>query len=292
VEPAAEPVLVAAPGSTVEIIDLYLEFAKQNRSDKTYNWYLHYLQSFCKRYPTLKVSELNGSHVREWVKSWAKPSRRAAITCIKRAFTWAAKEGIIPGSPIAHVEKPEAGKRGHIPTEAEYKTILKEIKDQRFKDLVSFVYETGCRPQEAYRAEWRHFDAVNSRLVIPPDEAKGKKKVRIVYLNKTALAIVNRNERDGHLFLNRDGKPFDKDSVNCRFLRLKKKLKRKYCLYQFRHVWCHRALTAGVDSLTVSTLMGHSSPQMIAVVYGHLNAADDHMKAAVNLPKKKKPAHP
>ena len=44
----------------------------------------------------------------------------------------------------------------------------------------------------------------------------------------------------------------------------------KYCLTNFRHSWCHHALCRGVDALTVSVLMGHADPSMVAKVYGHL----------------------
>ncbi len=44
----------------------------------------------------------------------------------------------------------------------------------------------------------------------------------------------------------------------------------KYCLTNFRHSWCHHALRRGVDALTVSVLMGHADPSMVARVYSHL----------------------
>lgn len=42
---------------------------------------------------------------------------------------------------------------------------------------------------------------------------------------------------------------------------------KKYCLTAFRHSWCHHALCRGVDALTVSVLMGHADPTMVAKVY-------------------------
>jgi len=55
----------------------------------------------------------------------------------------------------------------------------------------------------------------------------------------------------------------------------------KYCLTIFRHSWCHRALRRGVDALTVSVLMGHADPSMIAKVYSHLSHAPEYLREAV-----------
>jgi integrase len=48
---------------------------------------------------------------------------------------------------------------------------------------------------------------------------------------------------------------------------------KKYCLTVFRHSWCHHALCRGIDALTVSVLMGHADPTMVAKVYSHLGHA-------------------
>ena len=60
---------------------------------------------------------------------------------------------------------------------------------------------------------------------------------------------------------------------------------KKYCLTAFRHSWCHHALCRGIDALTVSVLMGHADPTMVAKVYSHLGHAPqfllDQAKKAV-----------
>jgi len=53
---------------------------------------------------------------------------------------------------------------------------------------------------------------------------------------------------------------------------------KKHFLTEFRHSYCHRLLKAGVDALTVSVLMGHSDPTMIAKVYSHLSHAPDYLR--------------
>lgn len=52
----------------------------------------------------------------------------------------------------------------------------------------------------------------------------------------------------------------------------------KLCLTAFRHSFCHRLLKSRVDALTVSVLMGHADPSMIAKVYSHLSHAPDYLR--------------
>jgi len=61
-----------------------------------------------------------------------------------------------------------------------------------------------------------------------------------------------------------------------------KKFGTKFCLYAFRHTFANRLLTAGVDSLTVSTLLGHVDGTMLSRVYQHLQQKADHLLAALN----------
>ena len=49
----------------------------------------------------------------------------------------------------------------------------------------------------------------------------------------------------------------------------------------FRHSFCHRLLKSGVDALTVSVLMGHADPSMIAKVYSHLSQAPQYLRDAL-----------
>ena len=41
------------------------------------------------------------------------------------------------------------------------------------------------------------------------------------------------------------------------FTTIRKKLGKRYCMYNFRHSWATAALQNGVDPITVAVLMGH-----------------------------------
>jgi len=263
----------------VGVIDGFLEWCQRHRSKRTYQGHLWHLQRFVQQLPkaaTMTVDELKPHHVISWVdahRNWGPTYRRNAITSVQRAFLWAEKLGHIDKSPVRYVEKPSADHRKQVIQESEFRRLLATIKGLHFRDILEFCWETGARPQEANAVEARHFNAARSRLEFPPEEAKGKKRRRIIYLTERAVEIVSRLAKwhpKGALFRNRFGRPWTTSAVNCRFFRLQKKLGTKYAMYSFRHPFATRLLESGVDPLTVSALLGHADGAMLARVYSHL----------------------
>jgi integrase len=272
----------------VVVIDHFLDWCQRHRAKRTYDWYLDYLQSFARTLPRgIATSKLRPFHVQQWVDAqpgW-KTGKRGAITAVQRAFNWAEKMGHIDKSPLRHVEKPAAGRLEQVVTEAEYHAILALAKDQEFRDLLTAAWQTGARPHELLTVEARHFDPVNRCWAFPPDEAKGKKRWRVIHLTDAAYAMSVRltvKHTDGPLFRNTDGIPWNPFSLNCRWGRIKKKLGKKYSLYSLRHSYCTDALVKGLDAVTVSVLMGHRDTVMISRVYSHLTERTDHLKRAAS----------
>jgi integrase len=83
-------------------------------------------------------------------------------------------------SPIAHLEKPPAGRREQVATAEEYRALLSLTRDREFRELLTAAWETGARPQEILHVEARHVDLQNARWVFPPAESKMKRFPRIV----------------------------------------------------------------------------------------------------------------
>ena len=270
--------------SVAYICDEFLEWTSHNRSKATYNYYLERLQSFLKMHPDLLVHQLKPFHVQRWVDSnpkWTDGHKRGLITAIKRAFNWALKAGHIEQNPIMHLEKPPGGRRERILKEEEYAHILSLVKDREFRDLLTLAWETGARPQELLRVEARHIDLKNRRWVFPSEEAKGKRYVRVIYLNDVAWEISERYRQrypHGKLLRNTDGNPWKPTAVNCRFNRIEKKTGEKLCLYNFRHTFATRMLEKGVDGITVAQLMGHRDTAMLGRVYQHLSQNPDFLR--------------
>jgi integrase/recombinase XerD len=139
--------------------------------------------------------------------------------------------GVIEANTIRSIEKPKAGRRDHVITANQFKTILGLVRDPEFRDLLTVCWETGCRPQEALSVEARHVNLDAGCWAFPVNEAKGRKYQRIVYLTDTALVITGRQMElhpRGPLFRNTDGLPWSPSALNCRFARLRLALGRKH----------------------------------------------------------------
>lgn len=283
------PSALAAPirgQSVVAIVDEFLDHC-QALAPRSYQWYRQFLQSFAKHIgPSLDGSELTVPHVNQWIKARNWPSsstRNCAVRAVRRCFRWAVEEGHLAVFPLHGLKAPPKTVRERVISSQEFEAILKH-SDNRFSELMRFLWQTGARPQEAYAVEARHVELALARIIFPISESKGKRRPRVIYLNEEALQIVARlvkKHPKGKLFRNARFRPWTSDAVVCRFRKLKDKLGTRYCAYHLRHSWCHHALARGLDVHTVAVLMGHSSTQMVESVYGHLAQAPVFLRDAV-----------
>ncbi len=225
----------SAPGlrTVGEVFEKFLDWCQKHRSERTYEWSKKHIQRFCdhlKTARTMPATDLRPFHVVEYVDSkntWGANQKRGAIVALTRPFNWAAKLGYVTASPVRGIEKPQAKKRDSRMTPEDFATLLGFVTDEPFRDLLTFAYEAGCRPQEARLIEARHLKPEQHRAEIPPEEAKGKKRWRVIYLSDKAVAIVLRLAAlrpTGPLFLNTDGNPWQAQAIVCRFQRLLVKL--------------------------------------------------------------------
>jgi integrase len=283
------PMLASDP-LVIEVLDAFLEWAKNNSTRRTFKWRKENIETFTASIPkqTLTVSQLKAYHVTREMEAhptWGPDTRANFARCIQRAFSWALKQGLIETNPIQYVEKPAKKKREVFYTHEEYLKLLAEFPDQAMRDVIITAWETGCRPQELFAIEARFVDLPGRRWVFLLEDSKGKKKKRIVYLSDAAFEVTKRlcgEHPTGPLFRNADGGRWDKETVGRRFARKRKKVGKRYCLYGFRHSFAQRMLIAGEDPMTVATLLGHSNLTMLAQHYQHLMKDAGHLRRALN----------
>ena len=273
--------------TVAQLFEVYLEWCQKRRSKGTYENNRRYLRSFIACIGMrLAISKLRPMHITKWMDeypNWTDTTWNDAISIVQRPFNWAVKQGRLDRNPIAHLEdKPSRRRREVVYTQDQWKMIIKVIRDGQFKDLMNFMWETGCRPKEARQLEARHVDICKGVVVFPPSEAKGEQHPRVLFLNDAALEILTRRcdaIPAGPVFRNTRGNPWTKDAVKCRLNRIKKKVGLPVlCAYGIRHSFATEGLKNGVDSLSLAALMGHSDVSMIARTYQHLARHPDYLR--------------
>ena len=139
--------------------------------------------------------------------------------------------------------------------------------------LVQLRLRVGAEALGLRRAEARHYDATG-RMVFPAEEAKGKRKARVIHLTAREAEFLDKQLAElpaGILFVNKNGLPWNAYSMSNRFDRLKKTLVVKFTTYSIRHAFATRKLVAGHDHLTVAELLGHANGTTLAVKYQYLS---------------------
>ena len=98
-----------------------------------------------------------------------------------------------------------------------------------------------------------------------------------VEASQEIVALQSDLHPEGPILRNSEGSPWTKDSINCAFCRLKKKIGRKLHLGAWRKGYATEALKAGIDLLSVAHLLGHRDGTMISKVYGRVQDDPAHM---------------
>ena len=293
-----------------QILLAYMEWLKSNRAPETVASRARIIKAFGDFVPaSLRAAAVKPFHVQQWIDANSKVKVRrknkttgeirefvlrdkspttanTRITLIIAVFSWAKQMGYIASNPLAEMPKPERKVRQEFLPVDTWQKVLELATDQPFREFLFVMLTTGARPQEMFKFTAEHFDVNGQRLILPIEDSKGKRKSRVVYLPHEALPIVQRlaaQYPEGKLFRNRKGKAFDRNSIRCRFRRIKRELGIPgLTATTLRHSYTHWRLTSGQDSLTVAKLLGHVDTRMIATRYGHLEQNPQFMQDAAN----------
>ena len=270
------------------LCDEFLDFCQKRKAKGTYDWYKRHLEPFCQHIgDRLKADELRPYMVTRWVDKQhpdASPStKHGATRAVGRVYNWAAREGLIEANPIQYVEKPTPMPREAYVTPEDFDRMLEKVSGE-FRDVLVFLWHTGCRPQEFPRIEAKHVEG--SIVTLTRTDSKGKKHRRVIYLDDTAAKIVARlcrRHETGPIFRNQNGRRWNKNAVNCRMRRLREKLKiDDLCAVAIRHGYITRKLKEGMDPITLAVLVGHKDASQIAKTYQHLARDHDYLLKAVS----------
>jgi len=151
------------------------------------------------------------------------------------------------------------------------------------KPLILLSINTGARRGELFDLTWENVDLDRRILTVTGATAKSR-RTRHIPLNREATSVLNAwrdqtKRRRGLVFLNDDGKRFDRVNTSWRRL-LKDAGISDFRWHDMRHHFASRLVMGGVDLNTVRELLGHSDYAM-TLRYAHL--APEHKMKAVEV---------
>lgn len=227
-------------------------------------------------------------HVTRWIdgrKKW-KGAKRHAMICVKRAFSYAEQQGLIAANPIRSVKAPRVKRRERVLSADERKLILDSTRDQAFRNFLTAMLETGCRPSEVAAVTAADVNLELGVWILKQHKTVKKTgKPRVIYLSPAMLELSRKQiekHPEGPLFPNMRGKPFSRNAWRCRFKRLRERfpsLVGVVC-YTCRSTFATTALEKGVGVAHVAELLGHTGTDMVMRHYALLAANVAHMREA------------
>jgi integrase len=276
---ALPPAPGVKPGTVAPLSAAFLEAKAGDVNPATLRGYAKYLKWLAKHFgdSALAAVDLAAVRARAASETWSDTHRANTLWCVNALLRWCGRSDRVPLPP-----KESRGGDSVIPEELHRRIVNETTGD--FRQLVRFLWLTGCRPGEATHltADAVDWDAQTIRLKKHKTRHKGK--TRTIYPCPEALEVLA-DQRDkykgaGHLFRGLRGKPLSLQAMTMRFQRVSEKVGHKVCSYSYRHTWATRALAAGESDTIVAAMMGHSGTNMIHKHYSHVGEQSRVLKGA------------
>ena len=268
------------------VVDLYLTWVEANRKPSTLRAKIQQLNRFLEDNKALRIRQadkLKPIHISDWLarnKSWNPTTKHTLASAVQTCWSWAKKQGLISVDNLRGSEKPTPQKRqpDEYWTRSDFAKIKAEMGNHPAGEILAFIWETGCRPVEAYTLKAKDIDFKRRVAVIRNKKAKGD-ALRVITLSPKAIEIVKRqNAESGTVFRNSLGNPWNKDSLGHKLRKVSKRAGTKTKPYLSRHGFATEMLTKNVDIATVSALMGHRDTRMVSSTYSHLIQEQDFLQ--------------
>lgn len=252
---------------------------------------------------------------------WSYQTINTFLSILRPAFESACEDGLVTKNPfsfsLSKIMKNNGKKREPI-TQQQYEDLINFMKyDSYFRhqvDIVIILYETGLRVSELCGLTVNDLDFENNQINIDhqllhnkvekyhirsPKTKAGIRKVPMspkakqsfLKVLRTRPIFLNPEPIDGYsnfIFLTGQGHPKLGSGIESMLRRVVKSYNEVHdnqlpniTPHMFRHTFCTRLISSGMDIKSVQYLMGHSTIKMTLEVYAHVNpqlAINDFMK--------------
>lgn len=246
-----------------------------------------------------KIIVVNGKERRQVnvTKPWGENYQATFTKSLKACFNWAVDSEIISRHPFNKLKRSFQYTERDIVDQDTWQRMINDTKDEPFRNFLTAIRNTGCRPSEVARVTASHVKGATWNFVKHKANRgkKASKKTRVVYLNpamqELSAKLVAQNP-EGPLFLNSRGRRWTKDSVGQRFESLRTRLGLPEHVIAYatgRHSWINNAMINGVPKAVVAHMAG-TSENVIDRYYAHLDSEAQYLLNAAELATRRLPA--
>lgn len=283
------------------VIEAYLKYETPNLAPNTLAIKRLYLQSLAENHGFRLVSEAKPIHLTEWLHQhpdWKSDwTISNVLKTVQRTFNWAVGEKVIRENPFKGKRHPEGDARRPL-TREEFQALLRvpgrrsihrPSPGARYRQVLVFLWRTGCRPCEVAGLRWSNVDLDHAVIVLKEHKTKKTQatpKPRVIPLDPVVVNLLRSIQKRGEgelVFLNHRKTAWHHNSLGLRIRRSRKEagIPNDAKLYGLRHAFGTRAIIdGGVDVKTLSELMGHTTTRMTEH-YLHLAGQGAHLAAAM-----------
>ena len=142
--------------------------------------------------------------------------------------------------------------------------VVRAKNDTRSETLILFLYNTGCRPGEASRAQIKDIDFSNKFVLVKKTKGKKERTAHIFdesFLQYLKFYTSNKKAEDC-VFLSNWNKPYTVRGITKKLKSIAKRAglnPDKISAHKFRHTHAVHAIKSGVNIVSVRDQLGHSS---------------------------------
>jgi integrase len=263
-----------------DVVHAFLSDVETRGKVNTVRVYRYFLLPFAERHATVPAGDLTPVAVERWARqpAWGDTTRAQFLAAVVAAFRFAVRAKLIHSNPLAGVHKPPRRSRGAdcLITPEEHAALV-AAASATFRDVLTVLHATGCRPGEAARTTAGDFDATAGTVTLWEHKTAGTTgRPRVVYLTPDCVALLRRladRHTTGPLLRTVHGNRWTKTALVRAMDATRKRAGVIHATcYSYRHTLATDSLAAGVPDAIVAELLGNTP----ATIHRHYNHISKH----------------
>lgn len=242
-----------------------------------------YCLAFARDFGRLPVASCRRGDIKRFLTlhpNYRSPStKHDAAGAVVSAFRWAVDDGLIASNPYARPRDLPAPQPRTAMKPDEVRTILTRARTKgrrktrlRFRFLLWFLWEVGCRTCEGYDLDWEHYDPSRGLFELDGKTTAKTGRKRLIVLSRRASRLTGwlwrraGHPKSGSVFENGRGRAWNRGTFGKLFRKHADAagVRKEVSAYCARHGFCCRALEAGHGERQIADYMGHTSTRYVA----------------------------